>query len=57
MPQEKHVEIYLDNASAIALTKNPIFHDRSKHIDIKFYYLKDYIANKEVEVKYVRTQD
>ena len=57
MPQEKHAEIYLDNASAIALTKNPIFHDKSKHIDIKFYYLKDCIANKKVEVKYVRTQD
>jgi hypothetical protein len=52
-----HAEIYVDNSSATALTKNLIFHDRSKHIDIRFYYLKDCIANKEVEVKYVRTQD
>jgi hypothetical protein len=57
MLQEKPAEIYVDNSSAIALTKNPIFHDRSKHIDIRFYYLKDCIANKKVEVKYVRTQD
>ncbi|GAA0146952.1 transmembrane signal receptor [Lithospermum erythrorhizon] len=31
--------IYCDNRSAIALTKNPVFHGRSKHIDIKFHYI------------------
>jgi len=57
MPQEKPTEIYVDNSSAIALAKNPIFHDRSKHIDTRFYYLWDCIANKDVEVKYAKTQD
>jgi hypothetical protein len=47
----------VDNSSAIALAKNPVFHDRSKHIDTRFYYLRDCIINKEVEVKYVKTQN
>jgi hypothetical protein len=47
----------VDNSSVITLAKNPIFHDKSKHIDTRFYYLWDSITNKEVEVKYVKTQD
>jgi hypothetical protein len=57
MPQEKHIEIYVDNSSVIALAKNPVFYDRSKYIDTRFHYLWDCIANKKVEVKYVKTQD
>ena len=48
MLQEKPVEIYVDNSSAIALAKNPVFHDKSKHINTRFHYLRDYITNKEV---------
>jgi hypothetical protein len=57
MLQEKPTEIYMDNSSAIVLAKNPVFHYRSKHIDTRFHYLRDCITNKEVEVKYVKTQD
>jgi len=46
----------MDNSSVIALAKNQVFHERSKHIDIRFHYLRDCIANKKVEVKYVKTQ-
>jgi len=56
MPQEKSTKIYVDNSSVNALTKNPVFHDRSKHFDTRFHYLRDFITNKEVEVKYVKTQ-
>ena len=33
----------VDNQPAIALAKNPVLHDRSKHIDIKFHFLWDYV--------------
>ena len=33
----------VDNQPAIALAKNPILHDRSKHIDVKFYFFRDCI--------------
>jgi hypothetical protein len=57
MSQEKPIEIYMNNSSVIALAKNLVFHDRSKHIDIRFHYLWDCITNKKVKVKYVNTQD
>ena len=57
MLQEKSTEIYVDNSLVIALTKDLVFHDRNKHIDIRFHYLRDCITNKEVEVKYMKTQD
>jgi len=56
MPQEKPRKIYLDNLSVIALTKNHVFHDKSKHINIRFHYVRDCITNKEFEVKNVKTQ-
>jgi len=33
--------IYCDNHSCIKLSKNPVFHDRSKHIDIQYHHLRD----------------
>jgi len=57
MSQEKPTKIYVDNESTIVLAKNPIFHNRSKYIHTRFHYLWNYIINKKVEVKYVKTQD
>jgi len=35
--------IHCDNQSCIKLTENPVFHDRSKHIDIRYHFIKDYV--------------
>ena len=35
--------LLVDNKSAIALCKNPVFHDRSKHIDTRFHYIRECI--------------
>ncbi|KAM0989066.1 hypothetical protein FF1_013044 [Malus domestica] len=57
MPQEEPTEIYVDNKSTIALAKNPVFHDRSKHIDTRYHYIRECIARKDVQVEYVKSQD
>lgn len=57
MPQNEATEIFVDNKSAIALAKNPVFHDRSKHIDTRYHFLRDCVAKNKVEVKYVKTHD
>jgi hypothetical protein len=40
--------IYCDNQSCVKLSKNPVIHDRSKHIQIKYYFLHDKVERGEV---------
>ncbi|KAL4030992.1 hypothetical protein IC575_009247 [Cucumis melo] len=49
--------IHVDNKSTVALAKNPVFHDRNKHIDTRFHFIRDCISRKEVQVEYMKTKD
>jgi hypothetical protein len=55
--QDGPTKIFCDNKSTIALTKNPVFHGRSKHIDIKHHYIRDLIRDKEIVVEYCTSED
>lgn len=55
--QDEATPILVDNKSAIALALNPVFHDRSKHIDARFHFIRDCIASKQIEVEYIKTLD
>jgi hypothetical protein len=35
--------IYCDNQSCVKLAENPFFHDKSKHIEIKYHYIRDMV--------------
>ena len=50
------VIVFVDNQSAIALAKNPVNHQRSKHIDIRYHFIRAEVLNKNVELKYVPTE-
>jgi hypothetical protein len=47
----------VDNQSAIRLAKNPEFHKRSKHIDVKCHFIRELIENEELIVKYIPTTE
>ena len=47
--------LMVDNQPAIALAKNPVLHDRSKHIDIKFHFLRDRIDGGQIIIEFVNT--
>jgi hypothetical protein len=49
--------IYCDNTSSISLSKNPVQHSKSKHIPIKYHYLRDQAENKNIKLEYVPTQE
>ena len=49
------VDIMVDNQSAMKLAKNPVFHQRSKHINIKYHFIREEIFNKTVFIHYVPT--
>lgn len=55
--QQKPVEIYCDNKSAIAMAKNPVYHSRTKHIAIKYHFLREAEANGEIELKFCNSEE
>jgi len=57
LPQEDPTKIFVDNKSAIVLAKNPIFHDRNKHIDTRYHYIRECVSKKDVQLEYGKTHD
>jgi len=55
--QKGATTIYCDNNSTIKLSKNPVFHGRSKHIDVKKYFMRDLCKNGMIQLKYCRSED
>jgi hypothetical protein len=55
-PQEDPTKIYIDNRSAIALAKNLVYHERSKHIDTRHHFIREHVKNKEVELISCKTK-
>ena len=53
----KKMVIFEDNQSAISIARNPQFHGRSKHIGIKYHYIREQVGNGKVELEYCRTND
>jgi len=55
--QEESTTIHCDNSSAIKLCKNPVLHGRSKHIDVRFHFIRELTNMGVVEVIHCNTQN
>jgi hypothetical protein len=51
------VKLLVDNKSTIVLSKNPLHHDRSKHIDMRYHFVHDCVERGEVDIDHVSTND
>ena len=51
------IAIFCDNNSSIKLSKNPVLHGRSKHIDVKFHFLRDLTKEGVIDLIYCRSED
>ena len=49
--------LHVDNQGAIALAKNPVQHQRSKHIDIKYHFVRLEIQRGCIQLEYVQSED
>ena len=47
--------IYSDNNGALLLAKNPVFHGRTKHIAVKYHYIRELIENGVIDLIYINT--
>ena len=53
MALNKSIHIFLDNTGAVALSKNPVFHSRSKHIDIRWHFIRDLIQSGSIRSSHI----
>ncbi|KAM1440907.1 hypothetical protein ACFXTO_009092 [Malus domestica] len=55
--QEGSTTIFCDNISAIKLSRNPVMHGRSQHIDVRFHFLRNLCNDGIVELEYCKSGD
>jgi hypothetical protein len=48
--------LYYDNLSAINISKNPIQHNRTKHIDIRHHFIRELVEDKIIVLEHVATE-
>jgi hypothetical protein len=51
------VELRVDNKSVLALEKNPIFHERSKHIRVRYHFIRDCLEEGNFKACYINTKN
>jgi hypothetical protein len=51
------VELRVDRKSALALAKNPIFHERSKHIRVRHHFIRSCLEEGSIKADYINTKD
>ena len=49
--------ILYENKSCIKMTENPLFHDKSKHIEIQHFYIQDMVEKGSIKLQYVSTDE
>ncbi|GJQ89587.1 retrovirus-related pol polyprotein from transposon TNT 1-94 [Tanacetum coccineum] len=52
----KMVPIFCDNTSVIAISNNPVLYSRTKHIDIRYHFIRDHILKGDIELHFIPTE-
>ena len=53
----KDTVVHCDNQSGIRLFENLVFHDGSKHIDIRYHFLRDCVWRGTIRLEYIQTDE
>ena len=51
------VPLYCDNTSAMNLTKNAIQHSKTKHIEVRYHFIRDHVQKGDCEIQFVKTEN
>jgi hypothetical protein len=51
------VVIYCDSISSILLVNNPVYHARTKHIEVHYHFIREKVLAKEIDLIHVSTED
>ena len=50
-------KLWCDNVSALAIASNPVFHARTKHLEVDYHFVHEKVLRKDLQVKYIATGD
>jgi hypothetical protein len=50
-----HVPLLCDSTSAISIAKNPMMHSKSKHINVRFHFLRDHSEKGDIDLRHIDT--
>ncbi|GKB26670.1 hypothetical protein Tco_0866071 [Tanacetum coccineum] len=53
----RSVVVNCDNQSSIYLSRNAMFHERTKHINVRYHFIREIVESKEIEVAKIGTKD
>jgi hypothetical protein len=56
-PTDYQVRIFCDNLSSIRLAENPVFHARTKHIEVHYHYIREKVLEGKIEMVPTKTDD
>jgi hypothetical protein len=54
---DEPILILCDNTNAINISKNPMMHSKTKHIPIKFHFLREQVTKKNIKLEYIGTKE
>jgi hypothetical protein len=54
---DAHVVIYCDNINNILLANNPVYHAKTKHIEVHYHFIREKVIAKEIDFIHVNTED
>ncbi len=54
---DAHVVVYCDNISNILLAYNPVYHARTKHIEVHYHFIREKILARKINLTHVNTEN